>query len=63
MLKERYKPFKDLFKTTYDMVFSDEDEKDEFSKKDAMVLTLFNIALDSLCGQFNKEIDKESEEE
>ena len=61
MLKAQYKSFKDLFNATYDMIYSK--EKDEFSCEDAMVVTLFSIALDSLCGQFNKEIDKEREED
>ena len=60
MMKSEYKPFMDLMKTIYDMVFSE--DKYEFSKRDVMVLTLFAIALESLCGQFDKEIDKERKE-
>ena len=58
MLKANYKSYKDLFKTTYDMVYSEE-KKDEFSKEDAVVLTVFTITLNSLCEKFKIENEKE----
>ena len=61
MVEVSYKLIKDLFKTTYDMFFSE--EKDEFSKQDAMVLTFFSEVLNLFCAKFNKEIDKEREED
>lgn len=57
MLKERYEPFMDLMKQTYDRIY--DDEKHEFSYQDAVYLILFSITLDSLCEKINKEIEKE----
>ncbi len=59
--ENRYESFKDLMKTTYDNVFSD--EKSGFTAADAITLLLFSTTLDSLCGQFNEEINNEREEE
>lgn len=55
--ENRYESIKDLMKTTYDNVFSD--EKSGFSVDDALKLLLFSADLDSLCVQFNEEINKE----
>ena len=57
MLKAKYKPFMDLMKQTYNIIYSE--EKDGFTHQDAIVLGVFSISLDSLCDEFNKEIEED----
>lgn len=59
MLKEKYVSFMDLMKTTYDMVFSD--EKDGFTRYDAIILGVFKITLDSLCAKLKTIIESEED--
>lgn len=59
MLNEVYKPFMGLMKTTYDAVFSD--DKDGFSKQDAIILGMFKVTLDSLWAELNKISEREED--
>ena len=56
MMESGYKPFMDLMKTTYDMVFSE--EKDGFTHQDAIILGVFKVTLDSLCAKLNTIIER-----
>lgn len=59
--EELYKSFKDLMKTTYDEIFSDENKK-IFTPCDAFMLFLFGMGLDALNAEL-KDVIKKSKED
>lgn len=61
--EKSYKAFKDLMKSTIDLVYRDSEEKKGFTKKDAVALVMFSVAVDNLCNNLMESINKESEED